>query len=46
MFEAGHIIAERCGGPTNIENLRPICSLCNRSMGLKNMIDFMKILST
>ena len=41
-FEAGHVISERDGGATNIENLRPICSLCNKSMGAKNMLEFMK----
>lgn len=32
-FESGHNIPESCGGPTTIENLVPICSRCNRSMG-------------
>jgi hypothetical protein len=41
-FEAGHVISERDGGPTNIENLRPVCSLCNKSMGARNMLDFMR----
>lgn len=27
-------------GVTNIRNLRPICSLCNKSMGTRNMYDF------
>ena len=34
-FEAGHIIPEARGGPTNEGNLRPICSCCNKSMGEK-----------
>jgi 5-methylcytosine-specific restriction endonuclease McrA len=41
-WEAGHIIAEVNGGATTLENLRPICVACNRSMGRMNMIDFMK----
>jgi len=41
-FEAGHVISERDGGATTIENLRPICSLCNKSMGAKNMLEFMR----
>ncbi len=41
-FECGHIVAESEGGEINIQNLRPICSLCNKSMGGKNMEDFMK----
>ena len=36
-FEAGHIIPEAKGGPTNVDNLRPICSCCNKSMGTQNM---------
>jgi 5-methylcytosine-specific restriction endonuclease McrA len=40
-FEAGHIIPEARGGPTNAENLRPICSCCNKSMGIQNMDEFM-----
>ena len=32
-FEAGHIIPESKGGNTHIENLLPICSPCNKSMG-------------
>jgi len=32
-FEAGHNIPESKGGPTVLENLVPICSTCNKSMG-------------
>jgi 5-methylcytosine-specific restriction endonuclease McrA len=32
-FHAGHVIPESKGGVTSIENLRPICSNCNLSMG-------------
>jgi hypothetical protein len=39
-FEAGHIIAESNGGSTTKENLKPICSKCNKSMGSRNMNDF------
>jgi 5-methylcytosine-specific restriction endonuclease McrA len=41
-FEAGHVISERNGGATNVANLRPVCSLCNKSMGSKNMQEFMR----
>jgi hypothetical protein len=41
-FECGHVEAESKGGFTIVENLRPICSSCNRSMGTRNMHDFMK----
>jgi hypothetical protein len=40
-FECGHIIAESNNGGSDITNLRPICSLCNKSMGKKNMFNFM-----
>jgi len=39
-FECGHILAESSGGTSTIENLRPICSLCNLSMNTTNMFKF------
>lgn len=39
-FECGHILASSKGGECNINNLVPICSLCNKSMGNINMIEF------
>jgi hypothetical protein len=39
-FQCGHIISEYNGGLTNIDNLLPICSLCNASMGRTNMYEF------
>ena len=42
-FECGHIIARANSGSSNVENLRPICSLCNKSIGSRNMDDFKKI---
>ncbi len=41
-YECGHVVAERMGGKLTVENLRPICQMCNRSMGTKNMMDFMR----
>lgn len=32
-FQCGHDIPESKGGQTTIQNLRPICSRCNLSMG-------------
>lgn len=31
-FHCGHIIPECKGGPTTVENLIPICAMCNLSM--------------
>lgn len=45
QFEAGHVKARNKGGKNNIENLRPICSKCNREMGDSNMFDFMDKMS-
>ena len=41
-FEVGHVLSEAHGGTLEINNLRPICSVCNKSMGARNMIDFVK----
>lgn len=41
-FEAGHVQAQSKGGGDNVDNLRPICAGCNRSMGTENMYDFQK----
>jgi hypothetical protein len=39
-FDVGHVLSEKNGGTHEINNLRPICSACNHSMGTENMIDF------
>jgi len=36
-FEAGHITAVKNGGTNTLDNLKPICSCCNKSMGTMNM---------
>lgn len=41
-WEAGHVISDAHGGESIVENLRPICLSCNRSMGKMNMFDFMR----
>jgi 5-methylcytosine-specific restriction endonuclease McrA len=41
-FDVGHVISEKDGGTHEINNLRPICSVCNHSMGTENMVDFVK----
>ena len=40
-FECGHIKSEKNGGEVNIDNLRPICGHCNKSIGGNNMDEFM-----
>ena len=39
-FEVGHNKARAKGGTSNINNLRPICRTCNRSMGTMNIETF------
>jgi len=36
-FHAGHVVSVAEGGPTTVDNLRPICRSCNQSMGTMNM---------
>ena len=38
-FEVGHNVPESKGGRTDLSNLMPICSKCNRSMGDEYTID-------
>ena len=38
-FECGHNVPESSGGATDLDNLRPICSKCNKSMGSTFTID-------
>jgi len=45
-FHCGHILAEANGGETNIDNLLPICELCNKSMGTTNLLEFKKKMET
>lgn len=44
-FEVGHNIPESKGGTLDIDNLRPICGSCNRSMGNRYTIDEFSVLS-
>jgi hypothetical protein len=38
-FEVGHNVPRSKGGTDNLDNLRPICSSCNKSMGNQYTID-------
>jgi hypothetical protein len=39
-FHCGHVISEADGGPTTVDNLRPVCATCNLSMRTQNMETF------
>ena len=39
-FSTGHIISEKNNGVLEIENLHPICNLCNSKMASKNWKDY------
>lgn len=41
-FECGHILSKKNGGLISIENIVPICSFCNRSMGSTHMFKYME----
>jgi hypothetical protein len=36
-FHCGHVVAEANGEQIHVDNLRPICSVCNNSMGTTDM---------
>ena len=39
-FHAGHVVASVNGGSDTVDNLRPICGSCNRSMGTMNLNEY------
>ena len=41
-FDCGHVVAESRGGVTSVNNMRPICAKCNRSMKAMNMNEFIE----
>ena len=41
-YHVGHIIAEANGGKTQLDNLIPLCMLCNTSIQKQNVHDFIK----
>ena len=41
-FQAGHIISEANGGKVTLDNLKPVCQLCNTSSGKMNMDQFIE----
>lgn len=42
-FECGHVIPASKGGNNGVDNLRPLCRNCNRSMGDDHMDKFMEV---
>ena len=44
-MECGHIIAHAIGGLTTLENLMPVCKMCNRNMGIMNLEKYREIVS-
>jgi hypothetical protein len=44
-FQSGHNIPESKGGPTKPENLLPLCSRCNQSMGDRYTFDEWSLLA-
>ena len=41
-FDCGHIVSVANGGSDTIDNLKPICATCNKSMGTENLEEFKK----
>ena len=39
-FDCGHVTAVKHNGKNTLDNLRPICSPCNKSMGDENLFKF------
>ena len=41
-FECGHIKSVFFGGNNKLDNLRPLCRICNNDMGINDMNEYMK----
>jgi 5-methylcytosine-specific restriction endonuclease McrA len=39
-FDCGHIVSVANGGLDIVENLKPLCGTCNKSMGTQNLEEF------
>ncbi len=39
-FHCGHVTPVCRGGPTTLDNLRPVCPKCNINMGTANLLDY------
>ena len=40
QWHCGHIVADANGGPTELDNLKPLCRSCNLKMGTMNMYEY------
>lgn len=41
-WHMGHIVAFAEGGSDDLDNMRPICVECNKSMGKKHLVEYCK----
>ena len=39
-FECGHVVSVFAGGASTLDNLEPICRMCNSDMGIENLETF------
>ena len=40
FMHVAHVVAVANGGSNHVDNLRPCCSNCNLSMGIRNLEEF------
>ena len=40
VFDCGHVVSVKNGGLNTLENMRPVCATCNKSMADGNMMKF------
>jgi hypothetical protein len=45
-MECGHIIPHVYRGASTLDNLEPICKMCNRDMGIMNLNEYKSIINT
>jgi hypothetical protein len=39
-FECGHVVSVFAGGPTSVDNMEPVCRMCNSDMGTDHLEEF------
>jgi 5-methylcytosine-specific restriction endonuclease McrA len=45
-MECGHVIPHALGGSTSVDNLMPVCRMCNRDMGIMNLMHYKNMLQS